>query len=124
MNKAQELRRKRLNNQIEALQEKKRRMEASAKVKEDTEKMINFIFDLLENPTPHNSEEEVILIDSPKHQVKIGSYSNNEETDFKFDVEVMLNVVEKFRKEDGYLATFNHGDGEEIPSQVVIKMFV
>lgn len=119
MNRAQEIRQKRLNERREA-EEKKRKEELM--IEDEAKKLYDWVLDLLENPTEFNSADEVHLSNTYYNKIQIGYKFGKGVTEKEFEGEVMKKLAEIFNAEEGYSADYYSGNSVESDSSVTIKI--
>lgn len=119
MSRAQEIRQKRLNERREAEEEKRKE---ELRIKDEAEKMKDWVLDLFERPTKFNSADEVHLSNTYYGKIEIG-YGNKTVMTYKeFDPEIMKKLVEMFDAEEGYSADYHEGTFPESYSSATFKI--
>lgn len=119
MSRAQEIRQKRLNERREEEEKKK---EEELRIKEEAEKMQDWVLDLFEKPTKFNSADEVHLSSTYYGKIDIGYGSNKLMTGKAFEPQVMKKLVEMFNAEEGYSADYDEGTFPESYSSATFKI--
>ncbi|MCI9178127.1 MAG: hypothetical protein HFJ28_06225 [Clostridia bacterium] len=119
MNKAQEIRQKRLNERKE-IAEKKTKHDLEIKAK--AEELFNWVLDMLDTPTANNTADEVHLSDSYYNKIRVGYNYEKGLTDKPFECEVMKQLAKMFKAEDGYTGKYFSGTFPDSHSSVTIKI--
>lgn len=99
MNRAQEIRQKRLK--ARAIENEQREKQ----LKEKAEELFDWVLDLLENPTPNNTADTVRLFKGVNGKIIVGD-DGGKETEKTFDMDVIEEIAAMFNEESGYRAQF------------------
>lgn len=112
--RAQEIRKKRLEERKAIAEENKKIVEdkknLELKIEEESKKMFDWVLDMFENPTPSNTADTVYLSDSPHNKMILGYGKEAYFTGKKFNYKVMRKLVDMFNSEDGYTAEYDYNE--------------
>ena len=119
MNRALEIRQKRLNERKKIVQ---KQAQHDMEIKAKAEKLFNWVLDMFENPTANNTADEIYLSDSYFNKIQVGYHYNEGLTDITFDYEVMEELAKMFEAEEGYTGQYFSGTFPDSYSSVTIKI--
>lgn len=120
MNRAQEIRQRRLK---ERETETKKEMQHDEEVQKEVEKLYEWVLDMLDKPSEFNTPDEVYLSDSYRNKIRIGnSFEKGGLTERPFNDETMKQLADKFQREEGYTGQYFSGTFPESYSCVTIRI--
>lgn len=119
MDRFQKVRKKWLDELAEAKKAKKAQdLETVAKANE----LVNWVLDLLEDPSAFNTRYEIFLMDTEDHRIQVGSKTISSGTNISnkiFDDKVMRKLADIFNTQKGYIGLYTPAS-TDVPAHVRI----